>query len=74
MGSSITFALDRSAPWTSATFVGEQLWVTVTGLLPADWLAALPDADLPVPGGFVASCAVEPTPTGATLILLVLDD
>lgn len=64
---------DALVPWASATFVGGQHRVLVTGTALDGWLAALPEAELPLRGHFVASCEVAPTPTGAVLTVLVLE-
>ncbi|MBN8808504.1 MAG: hypothetical protein J0I47_09790 [Sphingomonas sp.] len=67
----------RRRRWASALFVGERLTV---GVAAADdqaldaWLASLPEADLPMRSGFVASAEVTARDAGrATLDLLVID-
>ena len=63
-------------PWSSATFTGARLTITLdlAGADPAAWLAALPEADLPVPGRLVADLVVlAATPATATLEVLLLD-
>lgn len=65
---------DGTDPWASVTFTGARHRVTATGTGLAAWLAALPEAELPLPAGhLVAGCAVTPTASGAVLELLVLD-
>lgn len=69
------------------THVGETLWATVTFTgarhairAVADpaalwaWLAMLPEADLPLHGHFVASCAAEIIGGEAVIELLVLEE
>jgi hypothetical protein len=69
----LTHAAERS--WATATFVGARHIVQATaeaaGL--ARWLAMLPEADLPMRGWFVASCAAELGGQTATIELLVLE-
>lgn len=67
---------DDTIPWASATFVGVRLSVhlAVTGGDPAAWLAALPEADLPVPGHLVADCVVaRADPSAVALDVLLLE-
>jgi hypothetical protein len=78
------YALDLSAHlvarrgWSSALFVGTRLIVAVT----ADdderldrWLAILPEAELPVPGHFVASAEViARSDRAASIELLVVEE
>ena len=71
-GHTVTVAHDKETPWSSATFVGVQYQVTVTGNALDAWLATLPDADLPIRGHFVASLEVACSPTGAALTVLML--
>lgn len=76
-GCAIRLVEGDAAPWWSATFAGGAVWLTIA-LDPggdADrWLAALPDAELPIAGRFVADCLVEPgAPGTATVSLLILD-
>ena len=66
-------AHEAETPWSSATFVGAQHRVVVAGSGLGVWLAALPDAELPMNGLFVASCEVERREGGAVLTLLVLE-
>ena len=58
-------------PWSSATFVGAQHRVMVTG--DTGWLDALDEADLTMRGHFVASVAVARSPGDAVLTVLVLE-
>ncbi len=63
-------------PWSSATFTGAwlDLVLAIDGADPAAWLAALPEAELPVPGRLVADLAVvTATATTATLEVLLLE-
>lgn len=72
-GCAALFAHESLTPWASATFVGGQHRVLVTGECLDAWLDLLPDADLPVRGHLVASCAVERVAGGAILTVLLLD-
>lgn len=74
----MTLALRDAAerPWSSATFTGVRLdlVLAIDGADPAAWLAALPEAELPVPGRLVADLAVvTATATTATLQVLLLE-
>lgn len=76
----LTLALHDAAerPWSSATFTGARLTLTLgiagAGADPAAWLATLPEADLPVPGRLVADLiVVTATPATATLEVLLLE-
>ena len=63
-------------PWFSATFAGNRLTVALAIERgdPAAWLAALPDAELTMPGGLVADLAVARIDAGvATLEVLILE-
>lgn len=71
-GAGVTLRHDGMTPWSSATFVGHQHRVAVTGC--TGWTAGLDEVELPLPGGFVASIDVTPTIDGAMLTVLVLDD
>lgn len=64
---------ETSRPWASITFTGMQHRIGAIGTGLDAWLAALPEADLAVPGSFVASCDVTAIPGGAVLTMLVLD-
>lgn len=72
-GCRVAIAHEALTPWASATFVGGQHRVAVAGERLNDWLATLPDADLPMRDHLVASLDVAPTFTGATLTVLVLE-
>lgn len=61
-------------PWASATFVGGQHRVHVTGTELDVWLAALPEAGLPLWRHLVADLVVEARPGGASLLVLVLEE
>lgn len=63
---------EAETPWASATFVGAQHRVRVTGEALDAWLAVLPEADLPVRGHLVASCKVARRPGSTTLTILLL--
>lgn len=64
-GCAITIAAIDGVPWSSATFTGARHLVAIEG--PAGpamlgWIAALPEADLPVRGHLVADlrvCAID---------------
>jgi len=63
-------------PWASATFTGCRLTLdlAIAGGDPGDWLASLPEEDLPIPGRLVADLVV--TRVGAdraTLSVLLLE-
>jgi hypothetical protein len=63
-------------PWSSATFTGWRLTLdlAIAGGDPGDWLAALPEEDLPVPGRLVADLAVTHVAAArATLAVLLLE-
>ncbi|WP_419807251.1 hypothetical protein [Sphingomonas sp.] len=70
----VALSHEAETRWSSATFVGGQHRVAVMGDAIDGWLVALPEADLPMNGCFVASCAVERTATGALLTVLVLEE
>lgn len=64
-------------PWSSATFTGERCRVALaaSGERLAEWLDALPDANLPVRGCYVAELVVLSVTGGAVLLeALVLED
>ena len=61
--------------WASATFTGVQHEIVVTaprGIGFGDWVAALPEAELPIPGHLVASLAVDRIEDDGTHIALTL--
>jgi hypothetical protein len=64
-----------AAPWWSATFAGDAVWLTIAaGPDAARWLAALPDAELSIADRLVADCLVEQDARGRTTVsLLILD-
>lgn len=72
-GCAVMLSHESETPWASATFVGGRHQVEVTGEALDAWLAALPGADLPMNGHFVASCDVERRGGGAMLTLLMLE-
>lgn len=74
-GLGITIDDWRSHPWASATFTGARHAATlaVTGD-PATWLAALPDADLPLRGHLVADIVARADAGIVTVEALTLTD
>ena len=70
-GAGVTLSHDGLTPWSSATFVGAQHRVRVTGA--TGWTEGLDEADLPLHGCFVATFDVALTPEGALLTILVLE-
>lgn len=56
-----------STPWSSATFTGERVALTLRAG-DAAWLAALSEADLPMRGWFVADLTVEAAQDGVTAV------
>lgn len=73
---SATFDHRALTAWSSATFEGARHVLHVTAAdeaALARWFAMLPEADLPLHGRFVASCAGEIIGDCATIELLVLD-
>ncbi|SFP33556.1 hypothetical protein [Sphingomonas rubra] len=63
-----------AAPWWSATFAGDAVWLTLDAGMDAEaWLAALPKAELSIPDRLVADCYVERDGGRALVSLLVLD-
>ncbi|MFD1787774.1 hypothetical protein ACFSC3_09325 [Sphingomonas floccifaciens] len=74
---------NRATRWASATFVGarHRLEMTLGGEISAgqDWIAGLPEADLPLPGHLVADLIVIGRRTGdagltATIEVLTVED
>lgn len=66
----------RTRPWSSATFTGERVKLTVRVEREAGaWLTGLPDADLPMRGRFVASLTVKEVgaDTGTVEAVVLLD-
>jgi len=82
--SAVAHALDASASlaarrnWSSALFVGTRLTVAVTATDDErldQWLTSLAEADLPVPGHFVASAEViARSDRAASIELLVVQE
>lgn len=75
-GCPVTLSHLGERPWATATFSGARQTIRAVGD-PASlggWLAMLPEAELPMRGWFVASCAAELTGPTATLELLVLEE
>lgn len=62
-------------PWATLTFTGARHMVAARGkpAALARWLAMLPEAELPLHGHFVASCAAEVAGGEARIELLVLE-
>lgn len=64
-------------PWASALFTGTRLTIAVKGNDDAwldEWLIALPELDLPLPGYFVADAEViERSANAATIELLLIE-
>lgn len=72
-GLAATFGDLSERPWSSATFTGYRLTMTVlTDGDPADWFAALPEEELSAPGRLVADVAVRHDADTVWLDLLVL--
>jgi hypothetical protein len=63
-------------PWATVTFSGARHQVRAVGDATAltRWLAMLPEAELPLSGWFVASCAAEIAGGEAVIELLVLEE
>jgi hypothetical protein len=61
--------------WATATFAGARHHFSATAAPRplARWLAMLPEAELPLTGWFVASCAATIAGGAATIELLVLE-
>lgn len=75
-GVSVALAAVHERPWASATFVGVRLTIdlAIAGGEPADWLATLAEADLPIPGHLVADLVVTAAGAAtATLEMLLLE-
>ena len=72
-GQAVEFRHESLTPWASATFIGGRHRIAVLGDA-REWLATLPEADLPLVGHFVASCAVEGDGAGRWLTILVLEE
>lgn len=73
-GCAVGVEIEATTPWASATFVGAQYRVAVVGDGLDAWLTGVPAVELPIPGGFVADCAIERTAAGAVLTVLVLEE
>ena len=74
-GVAIRMIAAHERPWSSATFVGCRLTIdlAIAGES-CDWLAALPEADLPLPGRIVADLVVvRARGDTATLEVLLLE-
>lgn len=70
-GASVMLEALSAKPWESATFSGflHRITVTATESRAFDaWLQALPEADLPMPGHFVADIVVTDVSDGAATI------
>jgi hypothetical protein len=68
----------QSRPWSSALFTGHRhrVFVSTSSTCSAwgPWLAALPEADLPIRRFYVADIAVTPVADGVEVEALVLDE
>lgn len=66
---------EGETPWATLTFTGARHTVRAAAdAAPLSrWLAMLPEADLPLGGHFVASCAAELSGGTAVIELLVLE-
>lgn len=75
-GCAVELADMRSRNWVSATFAGERVTLTLRVANGAKaWLAGLPEAELPLPGCFVAELEVSAGEDGtAFLEALILWD
>ena len=75
-GCPVALSHDGERPWATATFAGARHTVSAQGdaAALALWLAMLPEAELPMRGWFVASCAAELIGSTATIELLVLEE
>ena len=71
-GPEVSLDLAGETPWSSATFVGAQIQVVVSG--DVGWADTLEEIHLPMRGYFVASVEIACTPSGALLTVLVLED
>ena len=67
---------EHERPWVTMTFAGARHTIRATGEHAAlvRWIAMLPEADLPIGGWFVASCAAEVAGGEAVIELLVLEE
>lgn len=75
-GSPVELTHVGQTPWATATFTGARHTIRATGdaTTLSAWLAMLPEAELPLHGHFVASCAAEVTGGEAVIELLVLEE
>ena len=74
-GCTATLIHEQAMPWSTATFTGarHRLIATAESAALGDWLAGLPEAELPLTGWFVASCAAMAAGDRATIELLVIE-
>lgn len=74
-GCAVELAHLGACRWASATFEGarHRLAAKAEPVALARWLAMLPEAELPLHGWFVASCAAEVAGGNAMVELLVLE-
>lgn len=74
-GCAVALSHEGETPWATATFVGarHRLHAAADAAPLAHWLAMLPEAELPLAGWFVASCAAEVAGGCAVIELLVLE-
>ena len=75
-GCAVALSHLRERAWATATFTGARHTVRAEGEAAAlaRWLSMLPEAELPMRGWFVASCAAELSGPTATIELLVLEE
>lgn len=76
-GCGVVLTHERERPWITMTFAGARHTFRAEAEPAAllRWVAMLPEADLPLGGGwFVASCSAEVTGRVAVIELLVLED
>ncbi|WP_375391274.1 hypothetical protein [uncultured Sphingomonas sp.] len=74
-GCAVELSHAGETPWATATFTGarHRLHAAADAAPLAHWLAMLPEAELPLAGWFVASCAAEVVSGEAVIELLVLE-
>lgn len=75
-GCGVALSHERETPWATITFAGARHTVRAVGEPAAltRWLSDLPEAELPLHGWFVASCAAAIANGAATVELLVLEE
>ena len=70
-GLAVEARVTATRTWASATFVGERCRIMVRGANAA-WLESLSEADLPLPGHYVADLAVLTTDDATELEALLI--